>query len=126
MKPTLILAAAAAAIAITIPASASQPHAVIPISLYSYGYVPNPIVLTAGQPVTMTFTNRSSKGHEFKAPQFFAASKILKGSAPEGAVDLKGGASASVTLVPVRGTYRVHCGHFLHTQFGMATAIYVR
>ena len=124
MKPILILATAALATAI--PASASQLQAVVPIILYSYGYVPNPIVLTAGQPVTMTFTNRSSKGHEFKAPQFFAASKILKGAAPEGAVDLKGGASASVTLVPARGTYRVHCGHFLHTQFGMTTAIYVR
>lgn len=124
MKPVHFLAAAA--IAMAIPASASQPQAVVPIILYSYGYVPNPIVLTAGQPVTMTFTNRSSKGHEFKAPQFFAASKILKGAAPEGAIELKGGASASVTLVPARGTYRVHCGHFLHTQFGMTTAIYVR
>lgn len=124
MKRTLIFAAAALAMAI--PAFASQPQAVVPIILYSYGYVPNPIVLTAGQPVTLTFTNRSSKSHEFKAPQFFAASKILKGGAPEGAVQLKGGASASVTLVPARGTYRVHCGHFLHTQFGMTTAIYVR
>jgi len=124
MKPILILAASA--IAMAIPGSASKAQAVVPIILYSYGYAPNPIVLTAGQPVTITFNNRSSKGHEFKAPQFFAASKILKGAAPEGAVDLKGGASASITLIPARGTYRVHCGHFLHTQFGMTTAIYVR
>ena len=117
---------AGAAVALAIPAAASQPATVLPVVLYSYGFAPNPIVLRAGQPVTMTFTNRSASSHEFKAPQFFAAAKMLQGSAPEGAVELKGGASASVTLVPTRGTYRVHCGHFLHTQFGMATAIYVR
>jgi len=124
MKRMLILALAA--VAMSVPSSAQKPAGVVPVVLYSYGYVPNPIVLAAGEPVTLTLTNRSKGGHEFKAPQFFAASKITQGNAPDGAVELKGGASASVTLVPTRGTYRVHCGHFLHTQFGMATAIYVR
>ena len=34
--------------------------------------------------------------------------------------------SMSVTLVPARGTYEVHCGHFMHTQLGMHSVIYVQ
>ncbi|MFP5329142.1 MAG: cupredoxin domain-containing protein [Alphaproteobacteria bacterium] len=124
MKRILILSLAA--VAVSVPSSAQKPASVVPVILYSYGYVPNPIVLAAGEPVTLAFTNRSKSGHEFKAPHFFAASKITQGSAPGGAVELKGGASASVTLFPTRGSYRVHCGHFLHTQFGMETRIIVR
>jgi hypothetical protein len=32
----------------------------------------------------------------------------------------------SVTLVPARGTYPVHCSHFMHDQLGMHSVIYVR
>jgi len=123
MKPLLL---AAAAIAISIPAAAQKATTVVPIVLYSYGYVPAPIILQAGEPVTMVFSNRSNKRHEFKAVDFFRLAKIISGSPHEGEIHLSPGQTTSVTLVPAQGTYRVHCSHFLHTQLGMETRIFVR
>jgi uncharacterized cupredoxin-like copper-binding protein len=124
MKP--FAATALAAFALGAPAAAQKPTNVVPITLYSFGYGPNPIVLKAGVPVTLVFTNRAGIGHEFSAPQFFKASKIVAGNPGGGDVDLKSGQSASITLVPAAGAYEVHCGHFLHTQMGMRTMLYVR
>ena len=121
--------ALAAFVSLTAAAAASpspQATAVVPVQLYSFGYAPNPVVLRAGVPVTLVFTNRAGIGHEFKAVEFFRASKIVAGSPAEGEIDLKPGQSASVTLVPVRGAYHVHCGHFFHPQLGMTSMIYVR
>ena len=121
--------ALAAFVSLTAAAAASpspQAAAVVPVQLYSFGYAPNPIVLRAGVPVTLVFTNRAGIGHEFKAVDFFRSSKIVSGNASEGEIDLRPGQSASVTLVPARGAYHVHCGHFLHSQLGMTSTIYVR
>ena len=121
--------ALAAFVSLTAAAAASpspQAAAVVPVQLYSFGYAPNPIVLRAGVPVTLVFTNRAGIGHEFKAVEFFRSSKILSGNASEGEIDLRPGQSASVTLVPASGAYHVHCGHFFHSQLGMTSTIYVR
>ena len=115
---------AAAAVAIAMPAAAQVP--VQTVQLYSFGYTPKVIRLAAGKPVTLTFTNRSGDTHDFTAKSFFARSRIVAGSAPRGEIDLKGGQSRSVTLVPAAGTYKVHCGHFMHKQFGMSGTIIVR
>lgn len=123
----VMLAALATAAALAGPAMAEKPTNVVPIEMYSFGYNPKPIVLRAGEPVTLVFTNRSNIGHEFMGESFFRASKILSGKVEEdGAVDLKGGQSASVTLIPARGTYKVHCGHPLHSFMGMHTKVYVQ
>src|SRR5215213_7164200 len=109
---------ATAAIALAIPAAAQpQPAPVtVPVMLYSFGYSPAPIVLKAGQPVTLLFINDAGVGHEFSAHRFFHSAKILAGNVGEGDVELKGHQRAAVTLVPARGTYPVHCGHFMHSQ----------
>ena len=106
-------------------ASAQTPPPVLTITLYSYGYAPAAIRLRTGQPVALNFVNRSGNSHDFTAPAFFARSRILSGHVDRGEVELRGGRSVSVTLVPARGTYRVHCGHFLHKQFGMRGTIAV-
>ena len=121
--------AAASAIAVTAGASAQMTAKVAPaqvITLYSYGYAPNPIVLAAGRPVTLTFVNRSGGGHDFTARRFFASSRILAGQAPGGEIDLRGGQSKSVTLIPAPGQYPVHCGHTFHKMLGMRGDIVVR
>ncbi len=124
MKLTLLLTAA---FALATAAAAQKPTNVVPIQLYSYGYAPSPIVLSAGVPVTLVFTDVAGSSHEFKAPAFFRASKIVSGEIEEeGAVDLMPHESASVTLIPARGTYEVHCGHFFHDQLGMHSTIYVQ
>jgi plastocyanin len=123
MKLTHVLVAAAALAA---PAAAQRPTTVVPILLYSYGYTPSPIVLRAGVPVTLVFNNVSGSGHSFKAPAFFASARMLSGMTMEGDVHVMPHQSQSVTVIPVRGTYRVHCSHFFHDQLGMHTSIYVQ
>jgi plastocyanin len=115
---------AAAAPLLAIPASAQAP--VQTIELSSFAYTPRTITLAAGKPVTLAFVNRSRDAHDFTARNFFARSRIVSGSAPGGEIELKGGQSRSVTLIPAAGRYKVHCGHFLHRQFGMAGTILVR
>jgi plastocyanin len=108
--------------------AAGQPVAapVQGIALYSYGYNPDPIVLTAGKAVTFNFVNRATKGHDFTAKKFFQSSRIISGNVGEGEVDLAPGQSASVTLVPAAGRYKVHCGHPFHKMLGMSGDIVVR
>ena len=122
---TLRLTAAAALVALSGVPAAAQPAPVQTVQLYSYGYAPNPLRLRAGRPVTLAFVNRSGNGHDFTAKSFFGASRILSGVVRNGEVELGRGRSASVTLIPTPGTYRVHCGHFFHKQLGMHGTIIV-
>jgi uncharacterized cupredoxin-like copper-binding protein len=108
---------------IAAPAAAQVPT--VSIALDSYHFTPSPIRLAAGRPVRLTFTNRAGKSHDFTAPEFFASSRIVAGSAPDGEVELAPGQSATIELVPQAGTYKVHCSHFMHKQMGMKTRIIV-
>ena len=114
----------AAALSLAVPVSAQVPVQIVELS--SFAYRPATIALAAGKPVTLTFTNRSSDGHDFTAKNFFARSRFVSGSAPGGEIELKGGQSRSITLIPAAGRYKVHCGHFLHKQFGMTGTVLVR
>lgn len=122
----LLFATAAAALALTAPATAQKPATVVPVQLYSFGYGPNPIVLRAGVPVTMVFSNVSGIGHSFKAESFFRSARMISGMMHDGEVHVMPHQSMSVTLIPARGTYPAHCSHFMHDQMGMHTAIYVQ
>lgn len=118
IAPLLFCADAAAAQIVAAPVQS--------IALYSYGFNPTPIVLNAGKAVTLSFVNRAGKSHDFTAEKFFRASKIISGRVGEGEVDLAPGQTASVTLVPVAGRYKAHCGHPFHKMLGMHTDIIVR
>ena len=118
IAPLLLCADAAAAQIVAAPVQS--------IALYSYGFNPTPIVLNAGKAVTLSFVNRAGKSHDFTAEKFFRASKIISGRVGEGEVDLAPGQTASVTLVPVAGRYKAHCGHPFHKMLGMHTDIIVR
>ena len=124
MRPSIAIAVALSAFGVS--ASAQAPTPVQTIALFSYGYTPTTISLRAGQPVTLNFVNRSGHAHDFTAAAFFARSRIMSGRIPRGEIELRGGQSMSVTLVPARGTFPVHCGHFMHKQFGMRGVIVVR
>jgi plastocyanin len=119
--------AAAVALSLAIGESAAaQPAAHQVIQVWSFGFAPKPIYLTAGRPVTLTFANQSGGSHDFVAKSFFANASIIRGNVEDGEVDLAGHQSVSVTLIPRAGTYRAHCSHFLHKQFGMTDVIVVR
>jgi len=121
-------AAAIAALSLaSLPSAAvAQPAPVQVIDLVSYSYAPTPIRLRAGAPVTLQFVNRSGKGHDFTAREFFRAARILSGRVADGEVDLRGGQSASVTLIPAPGRYPVHCGRPFHKMMGMRSTIIVQ
>ena len=120
------LAAAAALALIGSAGNAQLATPVQTVQLYSYGYNPDPIVLEAGKRVMLNFVNRAGKGHDFTAPRFFGSSKIIAGNVGKGEVELRAGQSASITLVPTAGRYKVHCGKPFHKVMGMRGDIIVR
>ena len=116
---------AAAALLVPLSGFTQTPPPVRTITLYSYGYAPDPIHLTADEPVTLRFVNRAGKGHDFTAEGFFRSARLIAGAPRNGEIDLDAGESVSVTLVPERGTYKVHCGRVFHKQLGMHGTIVV-
>ena len=118
--------ASVAALSMAFSASVAAQPSTQTILLWSYGYSPRPIHLRAGQPVTLTFVNRSGNSHDFVARSFFANSRIVAGDVMEGMIDLRGGETKSVRLIPSAGTYKAHCSHFFHKQLGMTDVIVVR
>lgn len=114
------------AAALALPASApAQPGAQV-IQVWNFGFAPRPIQLAADRPVTLTVSNQSGSGHDFTAPEFFAAARIIAGAAPDGRIDLPKHATRTITLIPVAGSYPVHCSHFMHQTMGMSDTILVR
>ena len=116
---------AAAALVLTFGAPASAQPAAQTIVMANFSYSPPTLRLAAGRPVTLTFVNRSGGGHDFSAKAFFANATITAGAAPGGEVEVRGGATKSITLIPRAGTDSAHCSHFLHTPMGMRGTILV-
>lgn len=114
------------AAALALPASAPAQPAGQVIQVWNFGFAPKPIQLAAGRPVTLTVSNQSGSGHDFTAPEFFAAARIIAGAAPDGRIDLPKHATVTITLIPAAGSYPVHCSHFMHQTMGMSDTILVR
>lgn len=99
-------------------------------SLASFSFTPSTLELRRGTPYRLHLVNTASGGHDFSAPQFFAASEIAPEDRPKiekGRVKLEGGQSVDIRLVPLKaGSYRLHCSHFMHSTFGMKGTIIVR
>jgi plastocyanin len=123
MIASRLAAAAALSLVFSVPIAASPPGQTILV--WSFGFAPNPIRLAAGQPITLTFQNRSGSNHDFTARQFFASSRITAGAAPEGEIELKAHETTTITLIPRAGTYEAHCSHFFHKPLGMSDTIFV-
>jgi plastocyanin len=120
------LGALAALSLLTVGSAIAQPAApTVQVRVWSYGFAPQPIQLAAGRPVTLQFVNQAGSGHDFTAKEFFAASTITAGAAPNGKIELSGHETKTITLVPKAGTYKAHCSHFLHESFGMHDDIVV-
>ena len=103
MRPTRALVLAA----VFLPTALfAQTPARTEIVLADFSFTPAALHLKAGQAVTLHFVNRGSGGHNFDAPDFFAAARIdpaSAGAVKNGKVELKKGLSADVTLVPAKG-----------------------
>jgi len=122
---TLSRFAAVAALSLALGApTAAQPTGPT-ILVWNFGFSPQPLQLAADRPVTLTFVNRSGSSHDFTAKTFFATSRIIRGDAADGEVELAPRETKSVTLIPRRGRYSAHCSHFFHKQLGMSDQIFV-
>ena len=91
-------AAVAALSFFSLSSAQAQPAAPVRvINLVSYSFAPAPIMLRAGQPVTLQFVNRAGKGHDFTATRFFRSARILSGRVEDGEVELRPGQIVNVT-----------------------------
>ncbi|HWT12515.1 MAG TPA: plastocyanin/azurin family copper-binding protein [Allosphingosinicella sp.] len=97
----------------------------VEVRLSSFDFDPGTIRLRAGQPVVLRLVNSGGGGHNFSAPQFFAAARVEGGPVEQGEVELRSRQSVEVRLVPALGRYRLRCTHTFHTTLGMRGEIVV-
>jgi uncharacterized cupredoxin-like copper-binding protein len=112
-------------LALPAAAAAQPPARIVEVRLSNFDFAPGEIRLRAGEPVVLRLINDARGGHNFAAPEFFAAAAGVSGPVRDGKVELAGHQSAEVRLTPARGDYRLRCTHTLHTAFGMTGEIVV-
>ena len=123
--PAFAIALAAAAPA----ASQPQQPATVSVTLSNFSFNPAELQMRAGVPTVLHLVNTASGGHNFTAPEFFAAAKIAPASQAlvrEGKVEVPKHSALDVTLTPAAGQYSLKCTHTLHSTFGMKGTITVR
>lgn len=123
----LLLSALLVAAGPTLAQTAAAPRTV-EVDLASFSFTPSTIQLRAGEPIVLKLVNTGRGGHNFSAPEFFAAARLAPGQAavPGGAVEVPTRQTVEVRLTPARGHYALRCTHTLHAMFGMRGAIEVR
>ena len=99
----------------------------VTVSLSSFKFSPSELTLRQGREYRLHLVNTSGGGHDFTAPEFFAASLVAPGNrvlVAGGKVKLAGRQSVDVILTPEKtGTYPLHCSHFMHSSMGMSGRI---
>lgn len=121
--PLLLLLAAAGAAAQDWSAAAP-----VEVGLSNFKFSPRAVHLRAGAPVRLHIVNGSEGGHSFTAPEFFAAASVRpedRGIVREGGIEVPGGQSRDVSLVPAAGRYKLKCDRGMHKMMGMSGEIVV-
>ena len=98
------------------------------VELANFDFNPREIHLRAGRPYTLVLANVASGGHDFAAPEFFAAAQVRPDDAAtiaSGKVEVAGGTTQQVHLVPAAGEYDLLCSHTGHALLGMKGKIIV-
>lgn len=102
----------------------------VDVQLSNFAFTPATIELASGHPYRLHLVNKADGGHNFAAPEFFAAAQVApqdQARIKKGTVDLKQGETADIRLVaPAPGSYKLHCSHFMHSTFGMTGEIVVK
>ncbi len=123
----MILRTLALLAALTTAASAHVQ--LVTITMSNYAFDPGTIALLAGSDYELHFVNNSSKGHDFSAPEFFAAVAVApedRAKIKDGAVEVDEGATVDIRLTAgKKGAFKVRCTHFLHSTFGMTGTVTV-
>ncbi|MEO6041942.1 MAG: cupredoxin domain-containing protein [Croceibacterium sp.] len=100
----------------------------VEVTLANFDFTPPVLHLRAGTAYRLTLDNAASGGHDFTAPEFFAAARVAPADAAKiasGQVDLAGGQSETVRLIPAPGRYKMVCTHLGHAVLGMTGEIVV-
>ena len=125
LSPASLFGPLVLALALLSPISgaSAQMAAPITITLTDYAFSPGTLDLRQGTAYQIHLVNNGSKGHNFTAPKFFAASQIAPedmGKVKNGTVEIGNGESADIAVTPGRaGTYAFVCTHFMHKMLGM-------
>ena len=111
--------------------AASQAPTVIGVQLDSFSFTPKDIILNHGQSYVLRLENIADGGHDFTAPEFFAASAIAANDRhliSEGEIEVPPGQVREIRLTApvVAGNYPLKCSHSFHKMFGMSGSIFVR
>lgn len=126
MRPLLL-----AVLLLVAAPSAAQPQTapqIVEVQLSSFAFTPNALRLRAGAPVLLRLVNSANGGHNFSAPDFFAAATLAPGqnaAIARGAIEVPAHGTVEIALTPARGRYALRCTHTLHTAFGMRGEIVV-
>ena len=122
----------ALAVLSTMPALAAAPDwqqaEPVNVTLSNFAFTPDALHLRKGHIYRLHLVNEGSGGHNFSAPEFFAAAQIDPedaGKLGKGTVDLEKGEAKDIRLIPTAGSYKLKCTHFMHTTFGMKGGITV-
>ena len=121
-------ALAAGVVALCSATAGAQSAAEQQVELSNFDFNPQEIHLHAGQPTALVLNNVASGGHDFSAPEFFAAARVEPGDAAlieNGEIDVPAKSTRTVHLVPAAGSYKLTCTHTMHTMFGMKGTIVV-
>jgi plastocyanin len=105
------------------PAAAQSQARSVEVRLSNFDFTPSTIRLRAGEPVVLHLVNTAHGGHNFAAPEFFAAASGVSGPVTAGKVEVHGNQSVDVHVTPARGHYHLRCTHTMHTAFGMSGEI---
>ena len=130
MSPFLRTVAPVIVLSSISPAASGQTTSPQPveIKLTDFRFTPDALQLRQGQPYRLRFVNAGSGGHNFAAPEFFAAAQIDPADAPmvaKGKVEIDKGQTREIRLTPAAGTDKGKCTHFMHSAVGMKGRIAV-
>ncbi len=135
MPVTLLFAAALSACASThavdpgvASATSFSGAETVEVKLSNFDFTPSEIHLKAGVPYALHIVDEASGGHDFTAPEFFGSARVAPDDVSlvrDGQIELRGGQSATVHLVPTAGTYKLVCTHPGHAVLGMKGSIVV-
>jgi len=101
----------------------------VEVTLSNFKFTPKDLRLHHGQTYRLHLVNSGSGGHDFSAPEFFAASEIAPADAAmvrDGRIEVAKGETRDIRITPrTPGDYKVECTHMMHAMLGMKGRITV-
>lgn len=119
MRSFFLVSAAIFSMPSTAFAEANPIPPIVEVKLSSFSFEPGTIHLKSGEPIILHLVNTGSGGHNFTAPEFFAAAGSVSGPVHKGTVEVGGHKAVDIRLTPAHGAYHLRCSHTFHTTFGM-------